>query len=122
MIISSTINESPTREFSAAESLTGGAFTAVSLTKDGLVTAGASSIPIGIWTGDFDPDGITAQISGGTFWLVGENVEAGDFLTSGDGGVAFKAKSGDFAFARALENGSMSAAVPVQIVNGGFVR
>lgn len=62
MITSLTVNQSFTREFPVAESLTGGAFTAVELTKNGVVTAGASSIPVGIWTGFYNRDGITAQI------------------------------------------------------------
>ena len=122
MITSLTVNQSFTREFPVAESLTGGAFTAVELTKNGVVTAGASSIPVGIWTGNYNPDGITAQISGGSLWLVGnDSIAAGDFLTSGENGVAVKAKSGDFAFARALENASASSAVAIQIVNAGKI-
>lgn len=122
MNISTTVNQSFTREFPVAESLTGGAFTAISLTKDGVVTAGASSIPVGIWTGIYNPDGVTAQISGGSLWLVGnESIAAGDFLTSGENGVAVKAQAGDFAFARALENASASSAVAIQIVNAGKI-
>lgn len=121
MFTSTTVNQSFTREFPVAESLTGGAFTAISLTENGVVTAGASSIPVGIWTGFYNPDGVTAQISGGGVWFVGEDVKAGDFLTSGANGVAVKAQSGDFAFAMALENASASSAVEVQIVNAGKI-
>lgn len=122
MITSLTVNQSFTREFPVAESLTGGAFTAISLTENGVVTAGASSIPVGIWTGFYNHDGITAQISGGSLWLVGnDSIAAGDFLTSGANGVAVKAQSGDFAFAMALENASASSAVEVQIVNAGKI-
>ena len=121
MFTSTTINQSATREFPVAESLTGGAFTAISLTKDGVITAGASSVPVGLFTGIYKPDGVTAQISGGSVWFVGEDVEAGDFLTSGANGLAVKAQSGDFAFARALENASASSAVEIQIVNAGKI-
>lgn len=122
MITSTTVNQSFTHEFPVAESLTGGAFTAISLTENGVVTAGASSIPVGIWTGLYNSDGVTAQISGGSLWFVGnDSVTAGDFLTSGDGGVAVKAQSGDFAFARALENASANSAVAIQIVNAGKI-
>ena len=122
MYIYNSVDNSPTRVFQTSAALTGGAFTAISLTENGVVTAGASSIPVGIWTGLYNSDGVTAQISGGSLWFVGnDSVTAGDFLTSGDGGVAVKAQSGDFAFARALENASANSAVAIQIVNAGKI-
>ena len=123
MFISSNVNQSFTHEFTTAESLTGGAFTAVSLTENAVVTAGASSIPVGILTGGNElpidaGESVTTQIAGGGLWIIGgESVAVGDFLTSGENGTAVKAQAGDFAFARALKNASTSSAVEVQIIN-----
>ena len=127
MYTGSIINYSPTKVFKTADSLTGGAFTAVSLTENGIQTAGASAIPIGILTAENElpisaNDEVTVQIMDGSIWQVGENVKAGDFLSAGDGGKAVKSTSGKFIFAQALENGAASSAIPVQIIRGGFAN
>lgn len=121
----SVINDSPTRVFTTAGSLEGGAFTAVSLGESGITTAGASSVAIGLLTGENElpiPEGedVTVQLTGGGYWLAGESIAAGDLLTSGAGGKAVKAASGDFIFAQALSNGGASSAVEVQIIRGGY--
>ena len=120
----SIIDSSPTRAFVTAESLVGGAFTAVALTENGVVTAGASSIPIGILTAEHDlpiaaGEDVSVLVKDGGLWTVGEAVKAGDFLAAGTDGKAFKTVSGKFIFAQALANGAASSAVPVQIIRGG---
>lgn len=116
----SAVNESKTREFPATDSLTGGIFTAVELTGDGVVTAGASSIPLGILLEDpADDETVTIQIDGGGLWLAGESLTAGDLLAAGDSGVAVKATSGKFIFAQALEDVPANTAGQVQIIRGG---
>ena len=120
----SLIDSSPTRAFTTADSLAGGAFTAVALTENGVVTAGASSIPIGIITAEYDlpvqaGEDITAQVTGGSLLLVSEAVKAGDQITVDAGGIGKKATSGKYVFAMALANGAASSAVPVQIIHGG---
>lgn len=119
------INESPTHEFTTAESLTGGAFTAVALGASGITTAGASSIPIGLLTADLElpidaGEDVTVQIQGGGLWLAGESIAAGDLLAAGASGVAVKATSGQFIFAQALTAANTGETSQVQIVRGGF--
>ena len=121
----SAINDSPTMVFTTASSLEGGAFTAVALSASGITTAGASSVAVGLLTGENElpiPEGedVNVQISGGGYWVAGESISAGDLLTSGAGGKAVKASSGDFIFAQAMLGGASSAAVPVQIIRGGY--
>ena len=120
-----SIDTSPTKVFTTAESLSGGAFTAVALSASGITTAGASSVAVGLLTGENElpiPEGedVTVQVTGGGYWVTGESISAGDLLTSGAGGVAKKAASGDFIFAQAMSGGASSAAVPVQIIRGGY--
>lgn len=122
---SSIIDDSPTKVFKTAADLTGGAFTALELGGSGVNTAGASSVPIGLLIGEYDlpiPAGseVTAQISGGGLWLAGESIAAGDLLAAGASGVATKATSGKFIFAKALENAKANQAAQVQIINAGF--
>ena len=118
----SAVDESYTREFPATDSLTGGMFTAVELTGDGVVTAGASSIPLGILLEDpTDDDTVTIQIDGGGLWVSGEALTAGDLLAAGASGVAVKATSGKFIFAQALEDVPANTAAHVQIIRGGKV-
>ena len=114
-----SIDVSPTKVFTTAESLSGGAFTAVALGASGITTAGASSVAVGLLT---IPEGedVTVQVTGVGYWVAGESICAGDLLTSGAGGVAKKAASGDFIFAQAMAGGASSAAVPVQIIRGGY--
>ena len=122
MFIGSTTNSSPTRLFDVADTLSG-AFTAVTLTKDGLITANENSVPVGILTGDCDGDTATVQVTGGALWKAGgTSIVAGDFLSANENGLAVKATSGQFAFGIALTNASSSAVVETQIINGGFVR
>lgn len=122
---SSIIDDSPTKVFKTAADLTGGAFTALELGGSGVNTAGASSVPIGLLIGEYDlpiPAGssVTAQIRGGSLWLAGESIAAGDFLAAGKSGVAVKATTGKFIFAQALENAKANQAAQVQIINAGY--
>lgn len=122
---STMVNESPTKVFKVAADLTGGAFTAVELGGSGVVTAGESSVPIGLLVGEYElpiPAGeeITAQISGGGLWLAGESLAAGDLLAAGASGVAVKATTGKFIFGQALTSAKANQAAQVQIVRGGF--
>lgn len=123
----SIINYSPTKIFPTAASLTGAAFTAVSLGENGFTAASASSIPFGIITAEHElpiaaGEDVTAQVEGGTLWQVGEAVKAGDLLSAGDGGKAVKATSGKFIFAQATENGAANSAVHVQIIKAGYAN
>lgn len=106
-----SIDNSPTKVFTTAESLSGGAFTAVALAASGITTAGASSVAVGLLTGENElpiPEGedVTVQVTGGGYWITGESISAGDLLTSGAGGVAKKAAGGDFIFAQAMAGGA----------------
>ena len=115
-----SVNQTPVAEF-VNGGLSFGAFTAVDLTSSGVVNSGASSIPLGILTADtnIDNESVTVQLSGGALWLAGESIAAGDFLSAGLSGVAFKSTSGKFMFAQALENASAGGAARVQIVRAG---
>lgn len=121
------INDSPTMVFTTAESLSGGAFTAVKIDSDGVVTAGASSVAVGLLTGENElpiPEGedVCVQVTGGGYFLAAESISAGDLLTSGAGGKAVKATTGDFIFAQAMSGGASNAAIPVQIIKAGFMK
>lgn len=125
MFNSSIIDDSPTMVFRTADSLTGGAFTAVALGSSGITTAGASSVPLGIITGEYElpideGEDVTVQIKDCSLWTVAESISGGDLLSAGDGGKAVKATSGKFIFAQALENATENQAAKVQIIRGGY--
>ena len=122
---SSMVDESATKVFNTAASLTGGAFTAVELGGSGVTTANANSVPIGLLIGEYDlpiPAGeeVTAQVRGGGLWLAGESLAAGDLLAAGASGVAVKATSGKFIFAQAVEDAKANQAAQVQIIKAGY--
>lgn len=122
---SSMVDDSATKVFNTASSLTGGAFTALELGGSGVTTANANSVPIGLLIGEYElpiPAGeeVTAQVRGGGLWLAGESLAAGDLLAAGADGKAVKATSGGFIFAQALENAKTNQAAQVQIIRGGF--
>ena len=124
MYMNSMVNESPTKVFTTAESLTGGAFTAVALGAAGITTAGASSAVIGILTAENElpisaGEDVNVQISGGSLWTVAESISAGDFLSAGEGGKAVKSTSGNFIFAQALDNAAANQAAQVLIIRAG---
>lgn len=113
---------SPYKVFTAAETL-GGAFTAVGLNSIGAVTAGESIAPVGILAAETFTlveagEDVNVQIYGGTQWLTGASVTAGDFLTASEG-KAIPATSGKYIFAQALENAAEGDAVHAQIIHGG---
>lgn len=115
MIISTTTNSSATRIFDIVD-MPAVEFTAVELTSDGIQTAGASSVPVGIWNGG------SVNVTGGTFWKVGgQSIVAGDLLASDANGFATKATSGQFALAVALTNSAPSSTAEIQIVHAGKV-
>ncbi len=118
MFNGSIINQSPTSEFVTAAELSSAAFTAVTLTENGVKTSAADEMPIGILTAENElpiaaGEHVTAQITGGSLWT------AGDFLASGANGFAVKAETGKFIFAQALENAAQGATARVQIIRAG---
>jgi len=122
--IGNIADTSPFRVFQTAESLSGGAFTAVELTANGVKTAGASSAVIGILTAETElpiaaGDDVNVLVCGGGLWTTGESIQAGDALTSGANGKAAKAASGKVIFARALESGKANQNVKVLITREG---
>ena len=121
MNIFSSIDTSPTKVFQTSAALTGGAFTAVTLTENGVATSAAGEKSIGILAAETElpvaqGEDVNVIICGGTLWIVGEAVKAGDLLAAGAGGKAVKATNGAFALAQALENGAANQAVHVLIV------
>ena len=125
MFIGQTANLSPTHVFTVATALTGGAFTAVMLGENGVKTCAAGEVPIGILTAETElpqavGEDVNVQILGGAKWIAGAALKAGDLLAAGANGVAVKATSGQYIFARALENAAAGEAVQVQIINAGY--
>ena len=116
----SMIDTSPTRVFTASAELTGGAFTAVTLDENGVKTSAAGDTPIGILAAETElpcaaGEDVNVQVCGGSLWIVGEAVKAGDLLAAGADGKAVKAASGAFALAQALENAAADGTVHVLI-------
>lgn len=123
-IIGNIADTSPFRVFQTAESLTGGAFTAVSAGASGVTTAGASSAIIGILSAETDSvvgagEDVNVLVSGGGAWTLAESVQAGDALTAGTAGKAAKAASGNAIFARAMENGKANQTIKILITREG---
>ena len=124
MFNGSIINQSPTSEFVTAAGLSGAAFTAVTLTENGVKTSAADEMPIGILTAENElpieaGEHVTVQTTGGSLWTAGEALKAGDFLAAGASGVAVKAAAGNFIFAQALDNAAQGATAHVQIIRAG---
>lgn len=124
MFNGSIINQSPTSEFVTAAGLSGAAFTAVTLTENGVKTSAADEMPIGILTAENElpieaGEHVTVQTTGGSLWTAGEAIKAGDFLAAGASGVAVKAAAGKFIFAQALNNAAQGATAHVQIIRAG---
>ena len=124
MFNGSIINQSPTAEFVTAAGLSGAAFTAVTLTENGVKTSAADEMPIGILTAENElpieaGENVTVQTTGGSLWTAGEAIKAGDFLAAGASGVAVKAVAGKFIFAQALNNAAQGATAHVQIIRAG---
>lgn len=123
-IIGNIADTSPFRVFTTSESLSGGAFTAVSAGASGVTTAGASSAIIGILSAETElpvaaGEDVNVLVSGGGVWTVGESVSAGDALAAGTDGKAAKATSGKMIFARAMENGKANQNIRVLITREG---
>ena len=124
MNIFSMVDDSPTRVFQTSASLTGGAFTAVELGENGVATAGATNMPIGILAAESElPIGqgedVNVVIRGGAMWTAAESIKGGDMLASNANGKAVKATSGKFIFAQALGNANPDEAAHVLIIRGG---
>lgn len=125
MLIGQTANTSPTHVFTVATALTGGAFSLIALSENGVATAGAGEVPIGILTAETKlpqavGEDVACVVCGCCPLIVGAAVKAGDLLAAGANGVAVKATSGQYIFARALENAAAGEAVQVQIINAGY--
>lgn len=125
MFMGQTTNTSPTHVFQVATALTGAAFTAVTLGENGLATAGASDVPIGILTAETElpqavGEDVNVQVKGGAKWIAGEALKAGDLLAAGANGKAVKATSGKFIFAQALSAAAVDEAADVLIIRGGY--
>ena len=124
MYIYSSQDNSPFRVFQVAQNLTGGAFTAVKLTANGVQTCAAGDIPVGILSAETQDncaagDEVNVIVSGGTLWITSEDVDAGDLLTTGANGLAKKAETNNFIFAQALESAAENSAVKVLIIRAG---
>ena len=127
MIIGNVVDDSSTKVFKTAESLTGGAFTAVALGSNGVTTADGDSVPLGIVIGEHElpieaGEDVTIQVAGGGLWSVAESISAGDFLAASIGGAAVKATAGKFIFAQALESATPNKAAKVQIIRAGYAK
>lgn len=90
MFNGSIINQSPTREFVTAAELSSAAFTAVTLTENGVKTSAADEMPIGILTAENElpiaaGEHVTAQITGGKFVDSGRSTQSGRFSCVGRG-------------------------------------
>lgn len=117
-------NTSCYKVFAASAAITAGAFTAVTLGENGVATSAAGDIPVGILTAETSSDvalgeDVNVQMSGGSLWIAGEAIKAGDLLAAGDDGKAAIAASGKFVFAIALETAAANQTVTVQIINAG---
>ena len=115
---------SPIRVFSAAASITSGAFSAVALGENGVSTANASISPVGILTAETEPliaqgEDVAVQVSGGCLWLSADSIKAGDMLSSDDNGKAVKATSNKIIFAQALEGALPGETCCSLIIRGG---
>lgn len=124
MFIGQTANTSPTHVFTVATALTGGSFTAVTLTENGVKTCAAGEVPIGILTAETElpqavGEDVNVQILGGAKWIAGAALKAGDLLAAGADGKAIKATSGAFVFAQALSAAAVGEAAEVLIIRGG---
>ena len=125
MYLNSIIDQSPTRVFKVATALTGGQFTVVKLGENGVATAGANDVPVGVLTAETElpqavGEDVNVQIVGSSMAYVGEAVKAGDLLAAGADGKLVKATSGKFIFARALENAAANVVAHIQILNAGY--
>lgn len=126
MFMGQTANLSATHVFTVATALTGGAFTAVTLTENGVKTSAAGEMPIGILTAETElpqavGEDVACVVIGGAKWIAGETLKAGDLLTAGAGGKAIKATSGKFIFAQALSAAAVDEAAEVLITRDGYV-
>lgn len=124
MFIGNVADCSPTKVFTTASSLAGGAFTAVQLGENGVATANASIAPVGILAAETElpiaaGDDVNVVISGGCRWTAAESIKAGDELASDANGKAVKATSGKIIFAQALEAAVPGEAAQVLITRGG---
>lgn len=121
----SVVDLSGTRVFKAAESLSGGGTTAVALGTGGVTTAKENSVPIGLLTPEMElpinaGEAVNVQVAGGGLWLTGEDVAAGDLLSAGEDGKAFKATAGKYVLAQALQDAPAFGAAKVFITHSGF--
>ena len=105
--IGNIADTSPFRVFQTAESLSGGAYTAVELTANGVKTAGASSAVIGILSAETElpiaaGEDVNILVCGGGLWTTGESIQAGGALAAGGGGRGGEEGGGQTIFVAAL--------------------
>lgn len=119
------VNDSATITAKAAVNIQGGAFLAVTLTKNGVAVAKAGEAAIGIMIPGTDSpkagEDVNIQVKDIGLAMAGAAVEAGDLLASDANGRLVKAASGGFILAAAL--GAATAAgqvISVQIIKAGY--
>lgn len=121
-----SINESPTIVMEAGAEIENaqGIALAISNGKVGLPTAGTNVIGLSLFTNDEvikAGDDVNIQVKDIGKWIAGEEIAAGDELTTDASGKAVKAAEGDFITAIALSSAeNAGTVVKVQIVKAGY--
>jgi len=121
----STINQSPTVDFLAAEALTNPQGVALALSDEGVKRPEAGADVVGIALVS-NPEAVAAgervdvQVKDIGRWYAASEFAAGDLLATDAAGKAVKANSGNMIIARALDAASAAGdLVRVQIINAG---
>lgn len=121
-----SINESPTIVMEAGAEIENaqGIALAISNGKVGLPAAGTNVIGLSLFTNDEvikAGDDVNIQVKDIGKWIAGEEIAAGDELTTDANGKAVKAAEGDFITAIALSSAeNAGTVVKVQIVKAGY--
>lgn len=117
-------SDSPYKIFRASSALEG-AFRAVELTADGVITCSAGKMPIGILSAETDEisagDDVNVILRGETKWVTSEEIGAGDLLSCGADGLAKRATSDDIVFAQALSGALAGEVTNILIIRAGKV-
>ena len=102
-----------------------GAFKLCKLTENGVALCAAGDVPLGVTTPETEVtlagEDVSVQVFGSALIQVGEDVSAGDLLTSGLDGKAVKATAGKPIFAQALNNCGEGGCVRSLIIRGGYL-
>lgn len=121
-----SINESPTIVMEAGVEIENaqGIALAISNGKVGLPAAGTNVIGLSLFTNDEvikAGDDVNIQVKDIGKWIAGEEIAAGDELTTDANGKAVKAAEGDFITAIALSSTeNAGTVVKVQIIKAGY--